>query len=142
MNLPFEIAEIKLPLYQNAKDIVGVTTNVGSLVEQIRTGSNGIAEKQIAIRCARKVFDKSRTSNNEIQWKNLKKTLPGVCLSGFPGQGRKNDGFHDHTGLLQIDCDNVENPMALKQIISKDDHVLFFWNFTLRVRSQSCNANS
>ena len=81
MNLPFEIAEIKLPLYQNAKDIVGVTTNVGSLLEQIRTGSNGIAEKQIAIRCARKVFDKSRTSNNEIQWKNLKKTLPGVCLS-------------------------------------------------------------
>ena len=58
MNLPFEIAEIKLPLYQNAKDSVGVTTNVGSLVEQIRTGSNGIAEKQIAIRCARKVLIK------------------------------------------------------------------------------------
>ena len=59
------------------------------------------------------------------KWKNLKENIARSLSFRFPGQGRKNDGFHDHTGLLQIDCDNVENPMALKQIISKDDHVLF-----------------
>ena len=65
-------------------------------------------------------------SLDQVEYKNQKKSLPAVTLSGV-FSGRKNSCLIEHSGLMQIDFDAVENYNEHRKALIEDPYtyVLF-----------------
>ena len=125
LNLPPEISEIRLPALRYASDKVVTTTTLGEVLQQCRTGSNGLSKKIADVRQARESFEKNQTEQNKYRWRGLKEKLPGVFLSGYPDNRIANKENPDHTGILQIDVDHEADPQGMKKRLAADKHILF-----------------
>ena len=59
----------------------------------------------------------------EEKYKQEKKELKAVTISGTFFE-RKAADLIDHSGILQIDIDKVENPSMLRDKIAQDQHII------------------
>jgi len=50
----------------------------------------------------------------------LKLSLPAFTASGIFKDGRKKENLVSHTGIIQIDIDDIPNPSEIKEKLSKD----------------------
>jgi hypothetical protein len=95
------VHETKTPFYITIKDIF----------ERIRTGKNERLIQQI------------RSESDAKKRSKLKCNLPSVCFSGIFTE-RKISCCKQHTGLLAIDFDHLENPFEIKNKLKTDKYVL------------------
>ncbi len=65
-------------------------------------------------------IDKLRKTTNKIERDRLKQGLPCIAVSGTFKNGHAKKDFIQHSGLIQIDFDNVPNPEQLKKILCND----------------------
>jgi hypothetical protein len=72
-------------------------------------------------------INRIRDAKNDEERGTLKRLLPAVTLSGvFAPDGKRGDSKPiTHSGIVQIDLDDVENPTALRDRLDADPHVLF-----------------
>lgn len=61
-----------------------------------------------------------RETTNKTLRADLKRFLPAITVSGTFQNGHKTENLICHSGLLQIDFDDVSSPSDLKEKISKD----------------------
>jgi len=73
--------------------------------------------------------DKIRGEESEAKRNRLKERLPGVTLSGIFSPTRANKNLIQHSGVLQIDIDDVteEEIPALKQILCGSAYMIAVW---------------
>jgi hypothetical protein len=86
-----------------------------SCLDRIRNGKSKETVEQI-----RTQLDKERA-------KNLKQNLPAVCWSGVFGADRTDKSIKEHSGLIVLDFDHVEDPVALRGELSKDPCTFAAW---------------
>jgi len=68
--------------------------------------------------------ERIRATSDKKERDNLKRHLPAITPSGLFSE-RNEAGLIHHSGLMQIDIDQVENPDALKQQISRIQNILY-----------------
>ena len=85
---------------------------VEPMVIHNRIKNGGDKNKIDAIRAERDVEKRNK----------LKATLPSVCWSGTFSK-RANSAIIEHSGLVCVDFDHLENPGDYKEKLSKDEHV-------------------
>jgi len=69
-------------------------------------------------------INRIRSLKNKSERDTLKKTLPCITVSGIFKNGHSSKDFIKHSGLMQVDIDEVKNPNKLKQRILKDSFTL------------------
>ncbi|MBI4929439.1 MAG: PriCT-2 domain-containing protein [Bacteroidetes bacterium] len=118
-NFPLEIQQDKgkdFPI--NAKPFVSIYETVTdsapkqiSIYEALSKVSSGELEKQIlAIRECKIKEERDK----------LKRNLPSITVSGTFSKGHAKENITEHSGLIQIDFDSVENPAKTKEIFRND----------------------
>lgn len=106
------ITELKISFYESAKDNKGSLISVGAALMFIK--EEKIIDKIKAIRNA---------DNNDAK-SDLKKKLPGVTWSGFFDTGRAKNKLTDHSNLICIDIDKLDNDTLVdyRQKLSTDPY--------------------
>lgn len=94
----------RVSFYNNLTDKTNKLIEVNEMFAFIKTGST-----------YKHVINNIRKGDNSTK-DNLKKQLPCVTISGVFNDSRKYENLSYHTGLIQIDMDNV---VDLKQSLSK-----------------------
>ena len=89
----------KVSVYNGARDTQGVHVTVDAVIERIRSGERGLAEKTSELNLLYKT-DKSTYDAKKMD-------LPAVTWSGmFPPGERLGDSILQHSGLVVLDVDN------------------------------------
>lgn len=63
-----------------------------------------------------------QNETEKIKRDELKKRLPAVTISGLFNESRRKENIINHSGLIQIDLDNLENISLIKNSLIKDDY--------------------
>lgn len=86
-----------------------------SILEEIRNGKHAAA-----------ICDIRQPGLSKEERGELKRALPAIMVSGTSKGGRKAIDFLNHSGLLQIDLDNVgeDKAASLRDTIGQDPHIL------------------
>jgi hypothetical protein len=96
-----DILETKNPFY----------VEIDKIVDRIRDGNS------------RELVNKIRQSFTKEDRTEIKKKLPSICFSGIFTQ-RSNNAIKEHSGLVCIDFDHLENVQEFKDMIIKDTHIM------------------
>jgi hypothetical protein len=72
---------------------------------------------------SKELCEKIRNCTDKAQRTELKKQLPSICFSGKFSK-RANDSCLEHSGLVCLDFDHVEDLLEFKNIICKDKFVM------------------
>lgn len=107
------LCDAQISVYKDVKDTIGTTHSFGKIATWIKNGSGEFADTVASVRAAE--TKDARTG--------LKLTLPGATFCGEFSR-RKRDNLTKHSGLLCLDFDDVEDLVAKKEALSKDDHVV------------------
>lgn len=78
---------------------------------------------RIAIGKSEKLIQQIRSETDSKKRNKLKGQLPSICFSGIFSE-RNIKSCKEHTGLIAIDFDHIENPFELKKELSNDKYVL------------------
>lgn len=107
----------KIGVYRKFKPF-GSMIGLAELQDAIVTGTYEDVDLEIKVNALR-----ATTSDEERS--QIKKSLPAVSLAGDFGNDRTADHtLEDYTGLIQVDIDGVEDPIAIKRKVSTDPYVL------------------
>jgi predicted P-loop ATPase len=104
MSNSFQMPEVSF--YKNVKDTTGKTRPIGDIIKLILSNNKTIIEK---IRSVQDKRERNRLKNN----------LPGFAASGTFSK-RKADCLIKHSGLIQIDIDDVNNVENIKAHLVAD----------------------
>jgi len=85
--------------------------SIDKIIERIRDGKS------------KELVQKVRNCKDKAQRTELKKQLPSICFSGKFSK-RANDSCIEHSGLVCLDFDHVENLENFKISLSKDKFVM------------------
>lgn len=107
------LCDARISVYKDVKDKIGTTHSFGKIATWIKNGSGEFADTVASVRAAE--TKDARTG--------LKLTLPGATFCGEFAE-RKRDKLEKHSGLICLDFDDVEDLVAKKEALSKDDHVV------------------
>jgi len=72
---------------------------------------------------SKELVEKIRACKDKDQRTELKKQLPSICFSG-KFTHRANNSCLEHSGLVCLDFDHLENPIEFKKSLSKDKYVM------------------
>ncbi len=87
-------------------------TTVGVALDRIRTGNS--SEKVSLI----------RTMTDKKERDEIKESLPSYCFSG-KFSNRSNEALINHSGVVIVDFDHLDNPDEFKESITKDEFIYF-----------------
>jgi hypothetical protein len=101
---------MQVSFYKNIADTTNKTViKIDAYLNGIKTGKY---KKQIEV---------LRNAENKKLQTDLKKLLPNITASGT-FSARKDAAIIEHSGLTQIDFDNIENLQAAKNVLQKDKY--------------------
>ena len=111
-NLPSGVADRELSIFENAYGKKSFTTTLSKILKSIAGG-----RWKSKITGLREILQ----AHGDEAYNNAKKKLPAVTVSGsFRGRSE----LVQHSGLLQVDLDNIpENVSAIRDMLAKDPHV-------------------
>ncbi len=114
--------KIKISVFKNLYDSEPKTVSLSTLVEKVKTS------KQLKALCTELQSISIKSKQQEFKRKNF----PSITVSGVFTQGHHQSKIKEHSGLIQIDIDNVvslglESITVLTQRLQKDEYtfVLF-----------------
>ena len=113
LDLPSGVGEKTVSMFANASDTKPEDTNIGTLLEAIRNGQD-----EIQINRLRNLLQEGKKD----EYNRDKKKLPAFTTSGKFSK-RNVNGLLDHSGIIQIDIDKVENPAELRDKLIQDKHI-------------------
>ena len=87
----------KVSVYNGVTDTKGISASMDSVVDRIRSGGRGLAEKTTELR--------SLNDNNGPAYDREKEKLPAVTWSGV-FESRKAENLETHSGYIVLDIDN------------------------------------
>lgn len=67
-------------------------------------------------------IDAIRNEPDKAKRDDLKKKLPAVTISSLFGENRKKANIKKHSGLIQVDLDNVEDIISVKKTLTHDTY--------------------
>ncbi|MEI6765059.1 MAG: BT4734/BF3469 family protein [Bacteroidota bacterium] len=102
--------------FENIRDKTPKTITADDFINSIRTGDvNG--------NCIKPVIERIRRTQDRDERGKLKKGLPAVTISAICQKGHKKADIISLTHFLQIDIDKIENPEAIKKVLSQDPYL-------------------
>ena len=136
----------RVSMVQNGTDTITEHVSVAVILAGIR---NGRWQKPVAhvktrylsaLQAAKQQGDPDPYKTAKEAVHDIKKKLPGVLFSGEFSQ-RANEHIINHSGLLCLDLDNLEDGASLKLALANDDHVQACFDFANRLWSKSSRAH-
>ena len=100
----------QISFFRSIKDKQPTTINFSQTIQEIRVGKYS------------DIILKIRSTEQKQERDALKKTLPCVTVSGEFKDGHSLKNLIAHSGMLQVDIDNLSNPEEIKKILSKDKY--------------------
>jgi putative DNA primase/helicase len=113
LDLPSGVGDKTVSMFANASSTKPADGKLKPLLEAIR---NGQYERQI-----NRLRNLLKDGKKE-EYDRDKKNLPAVTISGKFSK-RNANGLLDHSGIMQIDIDKVENPAELRDKLIQDKHI-------------------
>jgi hypothetical protein len=119
-------------MVQSASETKTCTVELRTVLKGIRNGKwrcpvERVKAKYIsAFEAAKKQGDPRPYETAKEAVSEIKKKLPGVLFSGEFSQ-RANERIINHSGLLCLDLDHIENGSSLKPALASDAHVQAFF---------------
>lgn len=78
---------------------------------------------RVALGQSKELVQKIRNCTDKSQRTELKKQLPSICFSG-KFSARANNSIIEHSGLVCLDFDHLENPEQFKKELKNDKYVM------------------
>jgi len=117
IKIPDALDDVRFSVFENATSTKPRTSaSIHELLSLIKTPPDILLKQIENLRL-------HLMKGDEEKYKHGKKKLVAVTVSGT-FSGRKTEGLVDHSGILQIDIDKVENPSMLRDKIVQDQHIL------------------
>ena len=117
IKIPDALDDVRISLFENATSTKPQKKiSIHELLRLIKNPQDKIQEQIENLRL-------HLMKGDEEKYKHGKKKLVAVTVSGT-FSGRKTADLLDHSGILQIDIDKVENPSMLRDKIAQDQHIL------------------
>ena len=115
--IPDALDHVRISLFDNATSTKPQKNiSIHELLSLIKNPQDKIQEQIESLR-------QHLMKGDEEKYKHGKKKLVAVTVSGTFSR-RKTADLLDHSGILQIDIDKVENPSMLRDKIAQDQHIL------------------
>jgi hypothetical protein len=113
LDLPSGVGDKTVSMFANASSTKPADAKLKPILEAIR---NGQYERQI------NRLRNSLKDGKKDEYDQNKKNLPAFTTSGKFSK-RNANGLLDHSGIIQIDIDKVENPAELRDKLIQDKHI-------------------
>ena len=103
-------SDIRLSYYKTVEDKFGIEKSLDQIIDEIKSKHKDPIQE-------------IRNQKTKVDRNKLKKRLPCFTCSGTFNT-RKISGLKKHSGLIQIDIDDIKDPESLKEIIKQDMYTL------------------
>ena len=108
----------KVSVYNGVKDNVGVSVDINTVVERIKSGDKGLREKTERLN--------TLYVSDRVTYDVEKMELPAVTWSGtFPEGERKGDALVQHSAYVVLDIDNNVDLVTVRADLSVHPNVSF-----------------
>ena len=117
IKIPCALDDVRISVFENATSTKPRTSaSIHELLSLIKTPPDMLLKQIENLRL-------HLLKGEEEKYKQEKKELKAVTISGTFFE-RKAADLIDHSGILQIDIDKVENPSMLRDKIAQDQHII------------------